>query len=184
MSDETYCTCPVGRPLGAPHLEGCPEHEGQVIVMRSPNTGRPVAVPHDIVTKTERAYAAWEKKLEGWSWQRIADEGPGGGWPTAAAAQAEVLKYLEEGRSTLSGWKQAEQREMWRARLEMLWEAAVPEAQNGKVPSMMAALSIAKTAMTLERLDQPSEEDTNVPTVVVPSEDYIAWLQAQQAEAG
>lgn len=180
---ENFCTCPAGRPLGAPHLSGCPDAEGQVIVMRQPDTGRPVAVPHDVVTATDRAFAAWERKLEGWSWQRIADEGPGGGWPTAQAAQTEVLRYLEEGRQALAGWKRTEITEMWRSRLEMLWEAAVPEARAGKVPSMMAALNIAKTAMTLERLDQPSEEDTNVPTVVVPSEDYIASL-TQQAEAG
>lgn len=186
MSDE-FCTCPSGRPLGSPHLPGCPDAEGEVLVFRSPDTGRPVGVPHDIVTAADRAFGAWEQKLEGKSWQWIADHSPGGGWPTAAAAQAEVLKYLEEGRQALAGWKRAEITELWRSRLEMLWEAAVPEAKSGKVPSMMAALNIAKTAMTLERLDQPSEEGTNVPTVVIPSEEYIASLQAQgdvQAEAG
>lgn len=172
------CGCPAGRPLGAPHLAGCPEATGEVIAMRSPVTGRPVGIPHDIITKNDRVFEAYEQKLAGKSWEHIATHG---GWPSAAAVQAEVKKYLEEGRQALAIWKRAEVVGLWSDRIEMLWEAVVPEARKGKVPSVMAALSIAKTAMVLQGLDQPSEEDTLVPTVVVPSEEYIASLQAQAA---
>lgn len=180
MSEDNFCTCPSSRPLGAPHLKDCPDAEGEVLVFRQPDTGRPVAVPQDVVTVAERCFRAYAQKLDGKGWDMIAAEG---GWPSAAACQAEVKKYLEEGRQALATWKRSETIMVWRDRLEVLWAAVVPEAKNGKVPSVMAALSVAKTAMTLEGLDQPSEEDTNVPTVVVPTEEYIKSLQAQ-AEAG
>lgn len=175
---ETYCTCPAGRPLGSPHLKDCPDAEGEVLVFRQPDTGRPLGVPQDVVTVMDRCFEAYEKKLAGKSWSTIAAEGM---WPNAAACQAEVKKYLEEGRAALATWKRAETLVIWRDRLEMLWEAVLPEAQKGKVPSVMAGLNVAKTAMSLEGLDQPDEGDQNVPTVVVPSEDYIAWLRSQRA---
>lgn len=177
MSDD-YCTCPAGRPLGMPHLKGCPESEGEVLVFRQPDTGRPVGVPHDIVSAAERCFAAYEKKLKGQSWSRIAAEGM---WPSAAACQAEVQRYLDEGRAALAVWKRTDIMMIWRDRLEMLFGSVVEEAEKGKVPSVMAALAIAKTAMTLEGLDSPDEGDKNVPTVVVPSEDFIEYLKSIKA---
>jgi hypothetical protein len=178
---EKTCTCPVGRPIGAPHVQSCDKAEGEVLVFRQPDTGRPVGVPPDVVSAAERAYAAYEKKLKGMSWSQIAVEGF---WPSAAACQAEVKHYLDEGRSALATWKRTEVIVLWRDRLEMLFASVITEAEKGKVPSVMAALAIAKTAMQLEGLDQPSEDDANVPTVVVPDNegDYIRSLREQAGD--
>lgn len=176
MSDDDVCSCPAGRPLGMPHLSDCPEASADVLVFRSNQSGRPVAVPGDIVSATERAYAAYERRLNGVTWEQIALEGQ---WPTGAAAAAEVKRYLEEGREAISTFKRAEVSQLWNDRLEMLWAAVLPEARNGKIPSVMAALAVAKQSMVLAGLDQPSSEDTAVATVVVPSEDYIASLRRQ-----
>lgn len=178
MSDELDCICPKGRPLTMPHLTGCPmkapEDNDNVIAMRGAD-GRPLGIPADIVIKVERSYAAYMDRLDGMTWEAIAAKHD---WPTAAAASAEVKTYLEEGRAALSAFKRAETIQVWRDRLEVLWTAVIPAAKEGKVPSVMAALSVAKTAMTLEGLDKPSEDDITVQTVVIPSDEYIAQLRA------
>ena len=90
MSDD-YCLCPSSRPLGMPHLDDCPEKAGEVLVFRQPETGRPVAVPNEVVSEVERAYKAYQDKLTGKSWETIAVEGM---WPSAQAAAREVQLYL------------------------------------------------------------------------------------------
>lgn len=175
MSDD-FCTCPVSRPLGAPHLAGCPERSGEVLVFRTPETGRPVAVPDEIVSATERAYKAYQERLTGKSWEMVAVEG---GWPDAESCAAEVRRYLDEGRAVMAGFKRLEVLAVELARLDALQQAVWPEAMNGKVPSVMAALAVHKQRVAVLGLDQPSEEGTGVPTVVVPSEEYIAALQAE-----
>ena len=184
MSDdgyvEDYCTCPVGRPLGMPHLEGCPEKAAEVLVFRQPETGRPVAVPNEIVSKVERAYEAYQQRLRGKSWEKIAVDGL---WPDAKSVAREVQLYLDEGKAVMAGFKRLEVLAIELARLDMLQDAVWDEAMKGKVPSVMAALQIHRQRVAVLGLDQPSEEDTQAPTVVVPSEDYIAQLRAQ-AEAG
>ena len=82
----------------------------------------------------------------------------------------------------MAGFKRLEVLAIELARLDMLQEAVWGEAMKGKIPSVMAALQIHKQRVAVLGLDQPSEESTTVPTVVVPSEDYIASLQ-QQSEA-
>lgn len=179
MSD-TPCTCPKGRPLSMPHLTGCPikdadDQPNNVTVLRGAD-GRPVSVPEDVVQGVDRAYRAWQLKLEGETWEDIADAE---GWPNGAAAAAEVRRYLDEGRAALSGFKQREIKALWEGRLENLYRYALPAAKDGKVPSLMACLAVARQAMVLHQLDKPSEDDLNVATVVVPSHEYIASLKKQ-----
>lgn len=180
MSDEDFCTCPAGRPLGMPHLEGCPEKAAEVLVFRQPETGRPVAVPNEIVSEVERAYGAYQQRLRGWSWEKIAQVGM---WPDAKSVAREVQLYLDEGKAVMAGFKRLEVLAVELARLDMLQDAVWDEAMNGKVPSVMAVLAIHKQRVSILGMDQPSEEGTVTPTVVVPSEDYIEQLRLQ-AEAG
>lgn len=159
-----------------PHLDSCPEKAAEVLVFRQPMTGRPIAVPDEIVTQVERAYRAYQSRLDGDSWEDIAlNEN----WPTPQAAAAEVRKYLDEGKAVMAGFKRLEVLAIELARLDMLQKAVWTEAMKGKVPSVMAALAIHKTRVEILGLNQPSEEDTTAPTVVIPSEDYIASLRAQ-----
>lgn len=157
-------------------MDGCPEKAAEVLTFRQPQTGRPVAVPQEIVSEVERAYAAYQKRLRGWSWEQIAIDGM---WPDAKAAAREVQIYLDEGKSVMAGFKRLEVLAIELARLDMLQDAVWDEAMKGKVPSVMAALQIHRQRVAVLGLDQPSEEDVQVPTVVVPSEDYIAQLRAQ-----
>lgn len=174
---EDYCLCPVNRPLGMPHADDCPEKAGEVLVFRTPQTGRPVAVPGEVVTQVERAYAAYQEHLTGKSWEVVAAEGM---WPSAAAVAREVQLYLDEGKAVMAGFKRLEVLAVELARLDLLQTAVWGEAMKGKIPSVMAALQIHKQRVAILGLDQPSEEDTAmVPTVVVPSEDYIQSLQSQ-----
>lgn len=182
----TECSCPKGRPLSMPHLEGCPmknpedREPDNVLVFRNP-LGQPTSVPADVVQVVDRAYAAYQRHLNGETWESIARSD--GGWPSGAAAAAEVKRYLAEGRSALASFQRAEISRVWTDRLEMLWAAVLADAIEGKVPSVMAALSVAKTAMTLSGLDKPREEDATVQTVVVPSEEFIASLKRASGES-
>lgn len=173
MKDDV-CTCPAGRPLGMPHMDECPEKAAEVLVFRQPVTGRPVGVPAEIVSQVERAFRAYQLKLKGMSWESIALQEH---WDSGEACAAEVKKYLDEGRTVMAGFKRLEVLALELARydamLEGLWDSAV----SGKVPAVMAALAISKQRVAVLGLDQPSEDDAITPTVVVPTEEYLAILK-------
>ena len=171
---EDFCTCPAGRPLGMPHLQDCPEATGQVIAMRG-NTGRPVLIPDEIASQVERAYKAYQLHLRGRSWELIALEEF---WPSGNAVAAEVRTYLDEGRAVMAGFKRLEVLAVELARYDALLDGVWDEAIKGKVPSVMAALAISRQRITVLGLDQPSEDDVNAPTVVVPTEEYLAMLKS------
>lgn len=181
MSDDT-CICPASRGLSDPHLVGCPLSDGKVLIFRNPETSRPVAVPSEIVEEHERSYKAWVEHTEGKSWDLIAAEG---GWPSAKACQAEVKRYLEEGKSLVGDWKRAELKQMAWDRYERLFSLFMTEALKGKVQPGLAAMAAVDRMVKLANLDIPDADDATdkVPTVVVPSEEYIASLQRAAGES-
>ena len=96
MSD-LQCTCAARRPLGADHLSSCPMWELDPIdervqgppkvvqIFRDTTTGRPIAVPEDIVTEAEREYAAYKLHVQSKDWTTIAIAL---NYPSAAAASS------------------------------------------------------------------------------------------------
>lgn len=175
------CTCSSGRPLGMPHESDCPQGTGQVLMFRNPETQRPVAVPQELVAEHERAYKAYTEHLDGKSWDLIAAEG---GWPNARACATEVKSYLAEGKAMLGDWKRAELKEMAWNRYEALLSYVMPEAKKGKVQPVLAAMAINREMIKLANLDLPDADGgEGVPTVVVPSDEYIASLKQASGES-
>ena len=89
--DEDFCTCPASRPLGMPHLDGCPEKAAEVLVFRQPETGRPVAVPQEVVSEVERAYEAYQQRI-----RRAIDRGDVAPIPVTDDEQAVIDKIAAD----------------------------------------------------------------------------------------
>lgn len=173
---EPKCTCQATRPLGSDHMKPCPLAKDNVVQMyRNPETGRPVAVPDEIVAEAEREYRAYKAHCSGKTWRDIAIAEM---YESADAAAAAVRRYLDEGRAVVQDFSRAEVVAAHLGRLMMLREAFWDEAMTEKkVSAGMFLLSVEDRWVKAFGLDQPDAEDTTVQTVVVPSEDYIRELQ-------
>lgn len=200
MSDELACTCPPGRPLGADHRSSCPMWEftnpdgsprdaeaaavleqarPTVVVLRNPGTGRPVAVPEDVVSDAEREYRAYVHHRDGMNWADVASKE---GYPTPAAAAAAVKRWLDEGRAVIQDWRRQEVLATEIDYVMSLRAALSDGVAVGKPSSVMAGLATHDRVMKAFGLDKPDTEDATVQTVVVVSEDYIRQLREVDAE--
>lgn len=189
MTDFEDCTCAGKRPLGsAKHLATCPLNDEKVVeIFRNGDTGRPVAVPDEVVSEAEREYRAYKAHLQGLHWEDIAhDEG----YPSADAAAQAVRRYLQEGRAVVRDFGRKEIVAGVVGRLQeyrrAMWQGAVVE---GKTTAMMALLAIEDRWIKVFGLDQAEAEDTHVQTVVVPDEGWLSSIRelveaAEEAKAG
>lgn len=152
-----------------------PSGEGEVLVFRGP-TGRPVAVPDEIVSEAEREYRAYTARLSGQSWAEIAVNEQ---WPSAEAAAAAVKRYLAEGKAVVGDLRRREALAMEMARLDALQSALWPQAMKGNVAHVGMALQVVNARVKLLGLEQATEEEAGAAeTVVVPSDEgYLAALQ-------
>lgn len=191
-NDDLKCTdeCVARRPLGGDHLSSCPLWEFQdgpgetkkvVSIYRNEETGRPIAVPAEIVTEAEREYRAYQLHIGGMDWNEVA---LAEGYPSASAAAASVKRYLDEGRAVVQDFTRKEVIAAHVGRLMALraafWEEAIT---HKKVSAGMFLLNIEDRWTKAFGLDVPDSEDTTVQTVVVPSEDYVEQLRLAVAEA-
>lgn len=175
------CSCPSSRGLDAPHVPSCPQYVGTVTqIYRNPDTGRPIAVPDEIVTQAEREYRAWKAHQRGTPWPVIAENE---GYPNGMAASEAVKRYIDEGRAVVGAFRRQEvvatELAVHLALRDAMWDGAMLEHKPSHVMAMLATNDrIGK----LYGLDQVDAEDATVQTVVIPSEDYLAQLQAADAE--
>jgi hypothetical protein len=88
---EDGCECRSYEPTG---------EDAKVVVLRNPETLRPIAVPDEVVRHADRVYDAYCRHRSGESWELIATTA---GWPNARAVAAEVSNYLDEGRAIFRG---------------------------------------------------------------------------------
>lgn len=180
----TPCTCPPGRALGDDHVEPCSlaGTTRVVPIYRNPETGRPVAVPEEIVSEAEREYRAYLLHQRGKTWHEIAMAESyldAQNNPSGSIAAAAVQRYLDEGRAVVANFTRAEvlatEVAVLRAMREAMWDGATV---SKKPTHVMAVLATHDRMVKVFRLDQADEDDMTVQTVVVPSEDFIASLRA------
>ena len=180
--NETPCSCPAGRPLGAEHTEPCAlAGTARVVqIFRNPETGRPIAVPDEIVTEAEREYRAYKLHVQGLTWREIADREH---YPNGGAASEAVKRYLDEGRAVVGSFRRPEvmavEIAVLRAMRAALWDDAT---LLRKPAAVMAILGTVDRMVKLFGLDTADEADVTVQTVVVPSEDYIEQLRLAAAQ--
>lgn len=182
MTDEPTCSedCIARRPLGSDaHIPSCPCSDkkgtgGTVLVFRN-EAERPVAVPEDVVEEAERDYRAYKLWRQGLDWEEIAERE---GYPTSDAAAATVKRYLDEGRAIMYELTRreiiADHVSRLRTYRAAMWDAGVIER---KPAAMSQLLAIEDRWVKAFGLDQPDAEDNGVQTVVVPSAEYLEWLQ-------
>lgn len=154
-------------------------HEGDVLVFRRPDSGRPVAVPTDVVMAAERPYRAYCARLSGMGWEAVALQE---GYPNAVAAAAEVNRYLESGKAMVSQASAGALITLELDRLNALQAAIWESAMEGNLPAVSVSMNLVLSRVKLLGLDFAAEsgEGANAPrTVVVPmdSAGYVAALQ-------
>jgi hypothetical protein len=151
------------------------EDDGKVLVFRN-HVGQPIAVPGDIVTEAERVYRCHRMRVNGNTWEQIAQLEL---YPSAGAAKADVDRYIKEGKALVIESSQREMLTLEVARLDAmqlgLWERAV----NGNVPAVNAIVNIIAHRARLVGLDanQLNEEHKGPHTLVVPM-DGPGFLEA------
>lgn len=158
------------------------EKPGDVIVMRNPNTGRPVAVPDEIVSQAEREYRAFKMSRAGKDWHEIAIHEQ---YPSAQAAAAAVKRYLDEGAAVVADFRRTEAISMEVARLNALQSAFWDAAQAGDTKAGALVFNIIMGRVKLQKLDVLISEDeaTQARTVVVASDDGYADSLREIAES-
>ena len=135
---------------------------------------RPVAVPAEIVLAAQREYRAYQDHQNGLSWAEIAEKE---NWPSAAAAQSAVRRYLAEGEVLVERWTKAEMLSIHIATLRRLKAKAMEGAMEGRLPAIAMVRDLIMDEIKLLRLDE--EVGTGgVRTVVVSGDEktYTARL--------
>lgn len=153
--------------------------EGEVLVFRRPDNGRPVAVPSEVVKAAERPYRAYCDRLTGMSWEDVAVEHQ---YPNARSAAAEVNRYMEEGKAMVMQASAGALITLELARLDRLQTAIWPDAMAGVLPAVSVSMQLVLARVKLMGLDLGSsqiEGNTAPRTVIVPldQEGYVKALQ-------
>ena len=152
------------------------DEEGTVLVFRN-HVGQPIAVPEDVVTAAERAYRCHRKRIQGLSWEQIAQQE---GYPTAASAHSDVDRYIKEGRALVVEQSQREMLTLEVARLDAMQSALWERAMQGNVPSVNAVVNIIINRSRLIGLDANQMAETKPHTLVVPvdGDGFLAALKS------
>jgi len=160
-----------------------PDGEAKVLVLRNPETMRPVSVPVEVVREVDALYDAYVRWRAGESFEQIARSDPTR-WRNGSACSAEVKAYIDEGRSVLRGFTARETIAMeidaTRALQAAFWDEAVV---NRKLGAAQLVRQLIK-----DRIDMYSvlPEDPDVPTLsaggprtlVIDAADYERQLRA------
>lgn len=157
-----------------------PDDEAKVLVLRNPETFRPVAIPEDTVREADRVFDAYTRHRDGEPWKVIAatSDPP---WPSAAAVATEVRRYLDEGRAIFRGMKGRELMALEIDRLNALQTYFLPAAKAGKVPAGQLVLSCIKAridayAKTPEDPAEIEGQGGAPRMLVIDAEDYTGHL--------
>ena len=153
---------------------------GTVLVFRN-HADEPIAVPNEVVTEAERAFRCHGLRLQGNSWEKIAELEL---YPSARSAKSDVDRYLEEGRALVVEASQREQLSMEVARFDALQLALWPAAMRGNVQSAVAVMNIIVHRARLVGLDpEKMNEDSRGPATLVIPVDGDGFLEALQQAA-
>lgn len=157
-----------------------PEDTGNVLVFRN-TVGEPIAVPEEVVTAAEQAYRCHRMRVDGYSWEQIAQVEH---YPSAGAAKYDVDRYLDEGKALVVESSQREMLALEVARLDSLQLALWKKAMGGHVQSVNAIVNIVMNRARLVGMDanRPGE-DANTPRTLVVPVDGEGFLQALQQAA-
>lgn len=165
--------------------EGCecrsydPSDEATVVVLRHPDTMRPVAVPDEVVRESDRVYDAYARHRSGESWEAIAHTG---GWPSPRAVAEEVRRYLDEGRAIFRGLKGRELMAREVDTLNALQAAFWPAAMSGKAAAGQMVLACVKARIEAygkipEDPEEVTANDGGPRTLIIDAGDYEAQLR-------
>lgn len=159
-----------------------PDDTGNVLVFRNP-AGQPVSVPANVVAVAQVVYQAYMAKIAGMDWPTIAAQFS---YPTAAAARADVERYIQEGAALVTDQSRQAVLEMEVHRLDVLQMALWENAMKGSIPAVSEVRQIIKTRADLVR-DMADKVADGTRTVVIPvgPQEYTRMLQeiAERDEA-
>lgn len=97
----------------------------------------------------QRAAEGWHLRVMGRTWQQIADAL---GYANPSNAHRAVMRFA----GTIPDPKPDTLRELWRARMELLWTHAQRDAETGRPGALRAGVAIADRASKLDGLDAPT----------------------------
>lgn len=121
----------------------------------------------------ERARRAWAARVAGGTWSQAAQVA---GFTDAGNCCRAVKNYF----GTLPVPDRAEQRDLWRERLELLWRQSVRDVQSQRPGAVRAAVALSQRAAQLDGLDEPTRQVVYTPRAEE-VEAYIQRLGALQA---
>lgn len=97
----------------------------------------------------QRAQRAWTARVSGSTWDEAAKVA---GYADAATACRGVKNYFGQ----LPVVERDDLRDVWRARMELLWTYAARDAKKGKPGALRAGTAIAQRAAAMDGLDEPT----------------------------
>lgn len=103
----------------------------------------------------EKADRAWRVRVVGGTWQQAAEAA---GYSTDEAA----IKAVRSAYGTLPKPQRDDLRNLWRERLEVLWQQAVADARDRRHGAVTAAVRVATCAMHLDGLSEPVQVEVGV----------------------
>jgi hypothetical protein len=103
----------------------------------------------------ERADTAWRARVAGATWRQAAEVA---GYADAQSACHSVRSVFGE----LPAPSREDLREVWRARLELLWSQALRDSAEQRAGAVTAGVRVAGMAITLDGLAEPTRLDLNV----------------------
>lgn len=141
-------------------------HQPSNVLVFKNNTGEPIAVPDSVVTAGERAYRCHKMRVEGKSWEEIADLEH---YPTAEAAHADVKRYMEEGKALVVERSQREMIGLEVARLDALQALLWPKAEEGSIVAIgeIRKIIMSRVQVTGQDPTKAVDEATQVGRTVV-----------------
>lgn len=120
----------------------------------------------------ERADTAWRVRVAGGTWSEAAK--------IAGYSNAEnAVRAVRETYGSLPTITRDDLRDVWRARLEVLWRNAQRDAAEGKAGAIVAGVRVAQAAAMLDGLNAPSEVVVHSPTTA----ELEAWVAVVVGEA-
>jgi AraC-like DNA-binding protein len=102
-----------------------------------------------------RAQQAWQLRVGGLTWDQVADSCGYANKQNAARAVRRHLGAIPQPDREAT-WL------LWHERLELLWQRALRDVEDGKPGAMRAAVSLAQRVAAMQGLDSPSEHRVTV----------------------
>ena len=127
---------------------------------------------HEIKTREERAYRAYQLRLGGSSWMEVADKLD---YPNSTKARSEVDLLVTKAIGTINDDRKVEIVDLELDRLDALQSAVWGMAMGGDLKAVDSALKIMAHRARLLMLGQESHSTTS--TIIVAGDDYAETLK-------